>query len=79
MGYVSCRKLFLFVKMLGEVVPIKLIISKCSLKRQITREENFVDIGNGYSLVKFTNQVYCNRVFEGQPWFLGGQVYILLQ
>lgn len=37
----------------------------------------FCDMGNGFSLVKFANEVDCNKVFEGQPWFVGSQVYSL--
>lgn len=36
---------------------------------QITGEVSIVDMGNGFSLLKFTNAKYCNRVHEGQPGF----------
>lgn len=40
---------------------------------KIVGEANIVDMGNGFSLVKFTNAMDCNKVLEGQPWFVGGQ------
>lgn len=34
-------------------------------------------MANSFSLVKFTNVVDCNTVFDGQPCSVGGQVYSL--
>lgn len=31
-------------------------------------------MGNYFSLVKFTNALDCNRVLEGQTWFVGGKI-----
>lgn len=42
---------------------------------QIKSEVSIVDMGNGFTLVKFSNAVDCNKVFEGQPWFVEGQIY----
>lgn len=40
--------------MLGEAVPVKTFISKFSMELQVAGDVSFVDMGNGFSLVKFT-------------------------
>lgn len=37
---------------------------------QVSKEVSFVGMDNGFSLIKFTNEVVCNRVFEGQSGLL---------
>lgn len=37
-------------------------------------EVNIIDLGNGASIIKFTNAVDCNKVFEGQLWSMEGQI-----
>lgn len=49
------------------------LIGKCVIDWQITGKVSIVDIGKGFSLAKFTNAKYCNRVHEEQPWFLVGR------
>lgn len=34
-------------------------------------------MGNGFSLVKFTNNLDRNKVLDGQPWFVRGKIYSL--
>lgn len=36
-----------------------------------------VDMGNGFSLIKLSNVIDRNKVLQGQPWFVGGQIYYL--
>lgn len=33
-----------------------------------------VDMGNAFSVVKFTNVMNCNTVLDMQPWFVGGKI-----
>lgn len=42
-----------------------------------SRASKYCDLGNGLSLVKFTDELKYTRAFEGQPWFVGGQIYSL--
>lgn len=44
---------------------------------EVSGKVSFVDMGNGFTLFKFTNEVDCNRIFYGQPWLVGGQVFSL--
>lgn len=84
--------LYLIGEVLGKVVPIKFIMAKYSVEWQVVHqfilakysvgwqvigEVSFNDMGSGFCLVKFTNEVDRNRVFDGQPWFVGDQVYSL--
>lgn len=68
-------QLYLIGKILGESMPLKAILSNCMNNSKFAREGSMVDMGNGFTLVKFTN--YCSRILEGQPWFVGGQIYSL--
>lgn len=36
-----------------------------------------MDMRTGFTLVMFSSEVDCNRIFEGQHWFVGGQVFNL--
>lgn len=58
-------------------MPLKTILSKCKASWQPKSEMSIVDMGNIFALVKFSNAIDCNNVFEGQPWFVGGQIYSL--
>lgn len=60
------EQLYLIGKVLCESMFSKLIISKCILDWQLIGEVNIVNMGIGFSLVKFTNALDCNRVLEGQ-------------
>lgn len=71
------QQLFLIGKILGESLHIKLIISKCSVEWKPSGDFNIVDLGNGFSPVKFANAMDRNRILQGQPWFVGGQIYYL--
>lgn len=31
-------------------------------------------MGNGFTLIKFSNEMDCNYAFFGQPWFVQGQI-----
>lgn len=37
--------------------------------------KNIMDMGNGYSLIKFIDVMDCKEVIKGQPWFVNGQIY----
>lgn len=69
--------MYLIGKTSREAIPIKLTMMKCTLEWKVSGEVSFVDMGNGFTLVKFSNEVDCNRVYEGQSWLVGGQVFSL--
>lgn len=76
--YVShFENFYLIGKILGESLPLKLIMAKCIPHLNLTREHSFVDNGNGFSLVKSTNSLDCNIILENQPSFVGGQTFNL--
>lgn len=50
---------------------------KCNLEWKVSSEVSFEDMRNGLTLDKFSNEVDCNRVFEGPLWFMGGQLFSL--
>lgn len=58
--------LYLIGEILRDEITIKVIMAKCSAYWQVAGEINFVDKGNGFSLVTFTNEIDCNMVFESQ-------------
>lgn len=29
-----------------------------------------IDLGSGFTLIKFSNAMYCNNVLQSQPWFV---------
>lgn len=58
-------------------MPLKTILSKCLNVWKLSREVSIVDMGNRFTLVKFTNSIECNNVLDGQPWFVGEQFYSL--
>lgn len=70
-------QLYLIGKILGESLPIKLITAKCVTEWKPSRDISIVDMSNGFSLVKFANAMDRNRVLQGQPWFIGGQIFCL--
>lgn len=43
----------------------------------VVGEVSIVDRVNGFSLVKSSNEIECNQVFEGQPSFIDKQIYSL--
>lgn len=57
--------MYLICKLLGEATPIKFIVAKCIFEGKVTSEANFLEMGNGFTLVMFSNEVNCNRIFEG--------------
>lgn len=72
----ECEKfeiLYLIRKMLGESVPLKTSMSKIKFDWMSTGEVKYVDMGNGFILIKFANEMDCNHVFFGQPWFVQRQ------
>lgn len=73
----TIQQLCLIDKVLREGILIKIIISKCMMEWQLEEEVSIVDMGNSFSLIKFINENDCNRVYEGQPWFVGRQIYSL--
>lgn len=66
-------KMFLIAKYY-EATPIKFIMVKCNLEWKVAGEVNIMDIGNGFTLIKFSNEIDCNNFFEGQPRFVSRQV-----
>lgn len=53
--------------MLGESVSLKTIASKTKGDWMPRGEVKFVDMGNGFILIKFANEMDSNHVFFGQP------------
>lgn len=66
--------LYLIGKRLGEFVPLKMIIFKTKFDWMPTCEVKLVDMGNGFILIKFANEMDYNHVFFDQPWFVQGQI-----
>lgn len=52
-------------------------MAKCIPAWNLSSEASFVNIGNGFSLAKFSNTLDSNRVLDSQPWFVGGQIFSL--
>lgn len=76
----DCEKfenLFLIGKLLGESVPLKTVASKSKADWSPSGEIKYVDMGNGFILIKFANEMDCNRAFFYQPWFVQGQIFNL--
>lgn len=69
--------MYLIGKIFGEAVSIKFIIATCTFEWKVTGEVNFMDMGNGFNLVMFSNEMDCITIFEGQPWFVGVQLFSL--
>lgn len=57
--YPSLKNFILLV--LGQSTPLKLILSKCISDWKLTGEVNILDMGNGFSSVKFTNALDCQE------------------
>lgn len=73
----DCEKLenlFLIGKLLGESVPLKTIASKTRADRIPSGEIKYMDMGNGFSLIKFANEMDCNHAFFDQLWFVQEQI-----
>lgn len=69
------EQLHLTGKILGEILPIKLIIAECLMEWKPIGDVELVDIGNGFYLIKSLNVMDRNSVLHGQPWFVGGQPF----
>lgn len=70
------EQLYLIGSVLGGAAPIKNIISKCSINWQVLGELSIVDINKGFNPIELTNELDCNRVFEGNLGFAGGQIIV---
>lgn len=76
----DCEKFvnfFLIGKLIGESVPLKTIISKTKSDWVPTCEVKYIDMGNGFILIKSANEMDCNHVYFDQPWFVQGQIFNL--
>lgn len=71
------KQLYLIGKILGESLSLKLITSKCLFRWELSDEATIIDMGDDFTLVKFSNVMNCNKVLQDQPWFWGGQIYCL--
>lgn len=55
------ENLYLIGKTLGEFVPLKTVISKTKFDQMPTGKLKLVDMGNGFILIKFANEMdYMN-------------------
>lgn len=62
----DCEKfenLFLIGKLLGESVPLKTIASKSKANWSPSGEIKYVDMRNGFIIIKFANEIDYNRAF----------------
>lgn len=64
------ENLYLIGKMLGDSIPLKTIMVKTKSDWVPRGEIKYVDMGNGFMLIKFANEMDCNHVFFYQPWFV---------
>lgn len=69
--------LFLIGKLLGEFVPLKTVMSKTKADWASSGEVRYVDMRNGFILIKFMNEMDCNHVFFDQSCFVQGQIFNL--
>lgn len=53
------KNLYLFGKMLGGLVPMRTMMSKTKSDWMPSRETKYLGIGNGFMLIKFTNEMDC--------------------
>lgn len=71
LGVTTFEQLYLIDKILGETLPLKLVVFKCLTKWNPNGDVDMVDIGNGFYLIKFSNVMDRNSVLHGQTWFVG--------
>lgn len=57
------ENLFLIGKIIGESLPVKTLASKTKADWLLTGEVRYVDMGNGFTLIKFSNEMDCNYAF----------------
>lgn len=62
--------LYLIGKILGKTMLLK-PLSPSALLTDKSRGSKYIGYGNRFSLIKFSNAVDCNKVFVGQPCFVG--------
>lgn len=75
----DCEKLenlLLIGKLLGESV-LKTISSKTRPDWMPMSKIKYADMGNGFILIKFANEMDCNHVFFDQLWFVQRQIFNL--
>lgn len=53
-------------KSLGEIIPLKTMITKSIAKWKVVGEVSIFYMGNGYNFIKFTNALEFTRVLERQ-------------
>lgn len=71
LGVPIFEQLYLIDKILGETLPLKLVVFKCLTEWNPNGDVDMVDIGNGFYLIKFSNVMDRNSVLHGQTWFVG--------
>lgn len=71
LGVTIFEQLYLIDKILGETLPLKLVVFKCLTEWNPHGDVDMVDIGNGFYLIKFSNVMDRNSVLHGQTWFVG--------
>lgn len=60
----SFENLYLIRKMLAKSIPLKTIMSKNKSDWMPSGETKYVDMDNGFTLIKFANEMNCHHVFR---------------
>ena len=66
---------FLIGKVLGESVPHKSISSKMKAEWKTSGESCFMDLGNGFFLIKLSTSEDSSKVWEDRPFFMSLDVF----
>jgi len=70
--------LCLLGKIWGEAVPLSLIISKTKLDwKHVKGLVEYIDLGNGWVLLKFSTVADQEYVWVNRPWFVKGLSFVL--
>jgi len=68
----------LLAKLWGESLPIPLIISKTTLEwKHVKGPVKYIELGNGWVLLRFSNVADKDYVWFNMPWFVKGLNFIL--
>jgi len=58
---------------LGEILPLTLIIAKTKLDwKHVKGVVEYIELGNGWVLLKFASVFYKDYVWCNHPWFVKG-------
>ena len=70
--------LCLLAKLWGEAIHVPLIISKTKLdQKQVKGLVEYIDLGNGWKLLRFATVADKDYVWFNRPWFVQGLNFVL--